>query len=104
MARRSPSSPGSCATSFPGSSRGALKDIAELDYAFAETLALVLGFYVIMFMLIEIPLIGYIVAPTDGAADQLQRLAARECLEARRRCARDRGPLPRRQRHVNIFV
>ena len=39
----------------------ALKDIAELDYAFAETLALVIGFYVIMFMFIEIPLIGYMV-------------------------------------------
>ena len=48
----------------------ALKDIAELDYAFAETFALVLGFYVIMFMFIEIPLLGYVVAPDeDGARD-----------------------------------
>jgi hypothetical protein len=45
----------------------ALKDIAELDYAFAETLALVIGFYVIMFMFIEIPLIGYMVEPTKTA-------------------------------------
>lgn len=45
----------------------ALKDIAELDYAFVETLALVLCFYVIMFMFIEIPLIGYVVAPARTA-------------------------------------
>ena len=55
----------------------ALKDIAELDYAFVETFALVLGFYLIMFMFIEIPLVGYVVAPerTARADDELQRLA-----------------------------
>lgn len=41
----------------------ALKDIAEGDYTFAETFGLVLFFYVIMFAFIEIPLIGYVVAP-----------------------------------------
>ena len=41
----------------------ALKDIAELDEGFATTVALVLGFYVIMFALIEVPLVGYLVAP-----------------------------------------
>jgi hypothetical protein len=41
----------------------ALKDIAELDAGFATTVALVLGFYVIMFALIEVPLVGYLVAP-----------------------------------------
>ena len=45
----------------------ALKDIAELDYAFVETFALVLGFYLIMFMFIEIPLIGYVFAPARTA-------------------------------------
>ena len=39
-----------------------LKDIAELDEGFATTVALVLGFYVIMFALIEVPLVGYLVA------------------------------------------
>jgi hypothetical protein len=41
----------------------ALKDIAELDEGVATTVALVLGFYVIMFALIEVPLAGYLVAP-----------------------------------------
>jgi hypothetical protein len=41
----------------------ALKDIAELDVGIAATVALVLGFYVIMFALIEVPLVGYLVAP-----------------------------------------
>ena len=50
----------------------ALKDIAELDYGFAETVALLLGFYLIMFAFIEIPLAGYVVAPERTA-----RLTAR---------------------------
>jgi hypothetical protein len=45
----------------------ALKDIAELDYGFAETAALLLGFYVIMFAFIEIPLVGYAVVPERTA-------------------------------------
>ena len=47
----------------------ALKDIAELDAGVATTVALLLGFYVIMFALIEVPLVGYLVAPawTDQA-------------------------------------
>ena len=45
----------------------ALKDIAELDYGFAETVAAVLGFYLIMFAFIEIPLAGYVVAPERTA-------------------------------------
>ena len=45
----------------------ALKDIAELDYSFAATFALVLGFYLIMFMFIEIPLLGYVFAPEQTA-------------------------------------
>jgi hypothetical protein len=41
----------------------ALKNIAEGNYSFAETFGLVLGFYVIMFAFIELPLIGFAVAP-----------------------------------------
>ena len=41
----------------------ALKDIAELDYGVAGTAALILGFYLVMFVFIEIPLVGYLVAP-----------------------------------------
>ncbi len=50
----------------------ALKDIADLDYSFAATVGLLLGFYVIMFAFIEIPLAGYVVAPEPTA-----RLTAR---------------------------
>ena len=46
----------------------ALKDIAELDETFAATLALFLGFYLIMFMFIEIPLLGYVFAPEQTAS------------------------------------
>ena len=42
----------------------ALKNIAELDEGVAATVALLLGFYVIMFALIEVPLAGYLVAPS----------------------------------------
>jgi Sap, sulfolipid-1-addressing protein len=40
-----------------------LKDIALADYSNAEKVLLVLGFNVIMFALVEAPLIGYLVAP-----------------------------------------
>ncbi len=41
----------------------AFKDIDELDYAVAGTVAALLAFYVIMFAFIEVPLIGYLIAP-----------------------------------------
>jgi hypothetical protein len=41
----------------------ALKDIAEMNLGFAETFAVLLGFYLIMFALIEVPLVSYLVAP-----------------------------------------
>jgi hypothetical protein len=41
----------------------ALKDIAEMDLSFAETFATLLGFYLIMFAFIEVPLVSYLVAP-----------------------------------------
>ncbi len=44
-----------------------LKDIAELDETFAVTFGLVLGFYLIMFAFIEIPLVGYLAAPERTA-------------------------------------
>jgi Sap, sulfolipid-1-addressing protein len=40
-----------------------LKDIGQLDYGAAATVALVVGFYLIMFVLVEVPLIAYLVAP-----------------------------------------
>jgi hypothetical protein len=41
----------------------ALKNIAELDYGLASTAALVLGFYLVMFVSIELPLVGYLFVP-----------------------------------------
>ncbi|PWU23260.1 MAG: hypothetical protein C5B48_08910 [Candidatus Rokuibacteriota bacterium] len=43
-------------------------DIARLDYSTTETVLLVLGFNVIMFALIEVPLVGYAVAPRRTTA------------------------------------
>ena len=42
----------------------AIKDIAELDIGRAETLTVLLAFYVIMFSFVEIPLVGYVFAPS----------------------------------------
>lgn len=41
----------------------ALKDIAQLHYSTRVTFAVVSAFYVVMFALIEIPIVGYGVAP-----------------------------------------
>ena len=41
----------------------ALKDISELDTDVASTVLILLGFYFVMFMLLEIPLAGYLFAP-----------------------------------------
>jgi hypothetical protein len=46
-----------------------LKDIGQLDYGAAATVALVVGFYLIMFVLIEVPLMAYLVAPARTAAE-----------------------------------
>ena len=49
----------------------ALKDIAEMDMSFSETFLVLLGFYLIMFALIEVPLVSYLVAPEwTGQATQ----------------------------------
>ena len=53
---------------FPGAlPLMALKDIAELDYGFAATVGVVLAFYLVMFMLVEIPLVAYLINPTRTA-------------------------------------
>jgi hypothetical protein len=41
----------------------ALKDIAELEYSAGETIAVIIGFYVVMFTFVEAPLLGYVFAP-----------------------------------------
>ncbi len=45
----------------------AMKDIAQLGYSATATVAVVIGFYLIMFSFIELPLIGYSVAPAQAA-------------------------------------
>jgi hypothetical protein len=42
----------------------ALKDIAELPYGPVATIALITGFYIVMFTFIEVPLLTYLLAPT----------------------------------------
>ena len=53
----------------------ALKDIAELDYPPVAAVALVVGFYVVMFLPAEVPLGSYVVAPrrTAAAVDRFNR-------------------------------
>jgi hypothetical protein len=46
----------------------ALKDIAELDYSTAETILVIVGFYLVMFTFIEVPIVGYLVAPKRTSA------------------------------------
>ncbi len=49
---------------FPGvSALVALKDIAQLGYSTAATVVVIICFYLIMFAFIELPLVGYFVAP-----------------------------------------
>jgi len=47
----------------------ALKDIAEMEKGVAETTVIVIGFYLIMFAFIEIPLLGYVFAPARTARE-----------------------------------
>ena len=46
----------------------ALNEIAQLHYGFAASLGLVIAFYLVMFVLVEVPLVGYLVAPQRTAA------------------------------------
>ncbi len=43
----------------------AMKDIAELDYSTAATVALIVGFYLVMFLPAEVPLASYLFAPAE---------------------------------------
>jgi hypothetical protein len=45
----------------------ALKDLAEANYSNAEVVVLVVGFCLMMFMLIELPLLSYVFAPEKTA-------------------------------------
>jgi hypothetical protein len=47
----------------------ALKDIAEADYGNSLTVLVVICFYLIMFALIEVPLVAYVVAPERTAIE-----------------------------------
>jgi hypothetical protein len=57
----------------------ALKNIAQLDYSTAETVAVIVGFYLVMFTFVEVPIVGYLVAPawTNRAVDSFNRWLAR---------------------------
>jgi len=46
----------------------ALKDIAQINGTALETFALIVGFYLVMFALVEIPLAGYAFAPERTGA------------------------------------
>ena len=76
---------------LPGASYlAALHDIAAEDLSTAATVATVLGFNLIMLMLLELPLLGYVFAPdwTPGAVERFKawigrnsrRLAIRGCV------------------------
>jgi hypothetical protein len=45
----------------------AITNIAQMDEGVAATVGLVVGFYVIMFVFIEVPLVAFLVAPTQTA-------------------------------------
>ena len=47
----------------------ALKDISQLDYGVAATVGVLLAFYIIMFTLIEVPLVGFLVAPARTSVE-----------------------------------
>jgi Sap, sulfolipid-1-addressing protein len=51
----------------------ALKDIAQLNEGVAASIAIVVGFYIGMFVLVEAPLVGYLMAPqhTERLAERL---------------------------------
>ena len=45
-----------------------LKDIAQLGWSTAATVAVVIGFFLIMFAFIELPLVGFLIAPEQATA------------------------------------
>lgn len=46
----------------------ALKDIAELGYPVAGTVAVIVAFYVVMFTFVEVPVLGFLVDPDRTSA------------------------------------
>lgn len=69
---------GACLT-LPGASYLAgLRQIADLNYADPVTVLLVIGFNLVMLLLIELPLLGFAIAPdwTKREVAQARRLAA----------------------------
>ena len=57
----------------------ALKDVAQLDYGARATAAILTVFYIVMFALVEVPLVAFLVAPERTAAvtaDFNRRLSA----------------------------
>ena len=62
-----------------------LKDIAQLGWSTAETVAMVIGFFLIMFAFIELPLIGFVVAPELATAKTIafNCVARPECESSR---------------------
>jgi Sap, sulfolipid-1-addressing protein len=58
---------------FPGlSALVALKDIAQLGYSTSATVLVTIGFFLIMFAFIEVPLLGFAVVPDRATATTLQ--------------------------------
>jgi Sap, sulfolipid-1-addressing protein len=41
----------------------AMADIAQLDYSTAETMVVILVFYLVMFTFVEAPIVGFVIAP-----------------------------------------
>jgi hypothetical protein len=41
----------------------AMADIAQLDYSAAETVVVIVAFYLVMFTFVEVPMVGFVVAP-----------------------------------------
>jgi hypothetical protein len=50
----------------------AMKDIAQLGYSTAATIAVIIGFFLIMFAFIELPLVGYFVAPERATQETMR--------------------------------
>jgi cytochrome c biogenesis protein CcdA len=57
----------------------AMKDMGELDYTTASTIAVIVAFYVVMFTPVEVPLVAFLVAPrpTKRAVDSFNLWLAR---------------------------
>ena len=55
---------GIAASIFPGPlAIIAMTDIAQLDYSTAETMLLIVAFFLVMFTFVEAPIIGFTIAP-----------------------------------------